>query len=460
MASSSSSLSKRSPPREIQPAVSHSPKPSSPLVGTFSKKQNVPLVASVPKKVVPRVSDIRKSLPPKPLTSRPEPMNTNTRRSGFMPREPRVMTDDTRDFADFVRSTRPTTETPLLPLLATNGAALIDKPATDFAVKPPSIADSTSQPIRSPSRSNMVPREPDVKGGGSSELINFIRQGPQMTPTNGDHRIQKPIAPLRSTLDSDDFAGLGPFGDLISTGSAHNSMTSTSRAPTINLSSGLSSSQNGAAPQRPTPPSLSAPPPQIVRKTRRVKDPYAIDSDDEDDLLTALPASGRHRRPQEESLEEFLRSTEPPKNNAPALVKSTMNGSGSAHSQSNGPANGLTNGRSINGAQMNGARPRSRSNTITSQNSVAPPKMAPPIRGPGASMNSSTPKPSIMSKKFEARAAGATRNGFGGNGFHYSMNDMADFLRSSGPPESSAPSPDVPLSKKPSKRGRRFWQRA
>ena len=64
--------------------------------------------------------------------------------------------------------------------------------------------------------------------------------------------------------------------------------------------------------------------------------------------------------------------------------------------------------------------------------------------------------PSLAKMKFEARAAGATRNGFGGNGFYYSTNDMADFLRSSGPVENMAPSSaqqqPPPLQKKPSRR--------
>ena len=67
-------------------------------------------------------------------------------------------------------------------------------------------------------------------------------------------------------------------------------------------------------------------------------------------------------------------------------------------------------------------------------------------------INSGFSLPSFSKMKFEARAAGATRNGFGGNGFYYSTNDMADFLRSSGPVENTAPTQQPPLQKKPSKR--------
>jgi hypothetical protein len=447
--SSPSSASKRSPPRETPSSVSQSPKkPSSPLVATFTQKPQSP------KKVVPRVSEIRNSLPPKPLTSRPEPMNTNTRKSGFMPREPRVMTDDTRDFADFVRSTRPTSEQPLLPLIGSAPSDNTARPTNDFAVQPPARPESSQQAPRSSSRLNMVPREPDIKGGGSSELIDFIRQGPPAVHANGQHRIPRNVAPFRSTMDSDDLSSLGNF-DNFTTSSAHNSMTSSSRAPTTSSNSNLLPSQNVPSSQRASQSNLSAPPPQIVRKTRRVKDPYAIDSDDEDDLLTALP-TGRQRRAPDESLEEFLRNTEPPSTNAPTPVRAVGSSASNPRPQTNGHvASSSINGRATNGSQTNSARPRSRSNTITSQTSVAP-----PVRAAAPSINAASSRPPVMQKKFEARAAGATRNGFGGTGFHYSMNDMADFLRSSGPPESGAPSPDVPLSKKPSKRGKKFWQRA
>ncbi|KAF2435802.1 hypothetical protein EJ08DRAFT_289845 [Tothia fuscella] len=481
----SSSSARRSPPRsqDAQPGVSHSPiKPSSPRLATFSIKQNPPMQADFPKKpssplrtsfpkkattqrkVIPRVSSIRKDPPPRPLAARPEPMNTNTRKSGFLPREPRVMTDDTRDFADFVRSTRPTVDQPLVPLTSPNGDKPLPNALTSSSdVRLASARLGLAQPdphslpplARSSSRSKLVPREPDVKGGGSDDLIDFIREGPPSARSNGQHRIPRTVAPFRSTMDSDDLGALGSFGDFTALSSPHTSINSNgkqSSAPTVNSSTGLLSAQKQTPSNRPSQSSLSAPPSQIVRKTRRVKDPYAIDSDDEDDdLLTALP-NGRKPTANEESLADFLKNSEPPKANAPAPIKSATNGVNGVARQ-NLP-NGLKNNVPNTTVRQNGARPRSRSNTLTSQTSAAP-----PVRAPGTPTISAGPK--IPMKRIEARAAGATRNGFGGNGFHYSMNDMADFLRSSGPVESRvAPSPEVPLSKKPSKRGKKFWQRA
>lgn len=51
----------------------------------------------------------------------------------------------------------------------------------------------------------------------------------------------------------------------------------------------------------------------VERKRHRNKDPYPIDDSEDEDLLTALP---KDRRP-EESLMDFLRHSEPPSNNAP-----------------------------------------------------------------------------------------------------------------------------------------------
>lgn len=306
------------------------------------------------------------------------------------------MTDDTRDFADFMRSTKPTTEPTLVPLVRSPSDSNLLNKAKAQAIQPP----------RPFSRQKLVAREPDVKGGGSSALIDFIREGPPSVHGAGEHRIPRTVAPFRSTADSDD---LKTLSSLIQTGTTPTgSMTSkttrmTSAAPTSALS------QTGRA----GPSSSGSGMPPIVRKSRRVKDPYAIDSDDEDDYLTSLPSA----RPQqkEESLADFLRNTEPPKANAPAPVVSRT--------------------------------------PITAKSNAGG-----PVRSSSVANSTATSRLSKM--KFEARPAGATKSGFGGSGFHYSTNDMADFLRSSGPVEAYTVSPEVPLTKKPSKRGKpSFWKR-
>lgn len=309
------------------------------------------------------------------------------------------MTDDTRDFADFMRSTKPTAEPTLVPLVRSPSDSNLLNKAKAQAVQPP----------RPFSRQKLVAREPDVKGGGSSDLIDFIREGPPSAGGPGEHRIPRTVAPFRSTADSDDLKALGSF--IQSGTTPTGSMASKTQRPTSDAST-TGRPQNGRA----GPPNSSSDMPPIVRKSRRVKDPYAIDSDDEDDYLTSLPAS--RSRQQEESLADFLKSTEPPKGNAPPPVVSM--------------------GR----------------NPQTNQK----PNIGGPVRSSSIANSMATSRMSKM--KFEARPAGATKSGFGGNGFHYSTNDMADFLRSSGPVEAYAVSPEVPLTKKPSKRGKpSLWKR-
>ncbi len=62
-------------------------------------------------------------------------------------------------------------------------------------------------------------------------------------------------------------------------------------------------------------------PSQIVRKQRRVKDPYAINTDSEDDIQPRTPKPQR----QEESLIEFLKST-PPLSEPKPIVPSAFDG--------------------------------------------------------------------------------------------------------------------------------------
>lgn len=327
-----------------------------------------------------------------------------------MPREPRVITDDTHDLADYMRSTRPTQETPMVPLVQSpvqNGAA--------------AVASATS-------RQRLVAREPDIGEDGTGDLIDFIRQGPP-----GSKPSTRAVAPFRSTMDSDE---LNSYGDFSQGSKSSTRKTGATTAPPVGRMAPAIAPRT--APTIAPAPNRSAGAsgmPQIVKKQRRVKDPYAIDSDeDEDDYLTSLPGGRAVQAPKEESLADFLRNSEPPSNNTPKVLPV-------------GP-----NPRFMSGSSA--ARPTSRSVNSGFGGPSAVPQS--PRSAMSGSMKQSKPR-------FEARAAGATRNGFGGNGFYYSTNDMADFLRSSGPVDNMnmrTPNPSVPeLVKKPSRRGRLFGQR-
>ena len=187
----------------------------------------------------------------------------------------------------------------------------------------------------------------------------------------------------------------------------------------------------------------------MERKRYRNKDPYAIDLDtdeEEDDLLTALPGTKRGG----ESLADFLRNSEPPADNAPRAIggavdsaqaqgvmnKARENTVNTLRQTTNGAHQGRT--RSIQaqpGPQS--AQFRARGSSLRSNGSAPVPQQA----GSTASL------PSAMKRtdpKLEARGAGGGKDARLG-AFHGSgTGDLADFLRTSGPPAGTeAPAPIV-----------------
>ena len=216
---------------------------------------------------------------------------------------------------------------------------------------------------------------------------------------NGQHRIPRSVAPFRNTMDSDDFTdysagssarqpanGATPTNPPVAP-NGHNTTTASS---TIRIAQPTFSSQQ----TRPQQSTLQPPGGGPVRKQRRIKDPYAIDSDDDDeDTLTALP-NGRNVRT-EESLQDFLRNSEPPEQNAPQPLISAI------------PVNGT------------GVQPPSTGSTAA----AAPRK-----------------------KRFEARPAGATKD-FPDKDFQTPTGELANFVRTSEPPEESGPGKAAGLGK-------------
>ena len=355
---SSSTSSKRTPPRTTsragsQPAIQQPPKPTSPVTT----------------KATPRAPQYRYS---QSLSARPSLQNTLPgRKSGYVPREARVVTERLSDFADFMRSTAPSDASQ----------------ATPYTISPRPSSSTSSTP-KKPTGPRMEARSANARASGADDLIDFIRRGPPSSEI-GEHRIPRNVAPFRTTMDSDDFNDLP--GSAATNGAAQNGiMTPTSAPPQgMPVSRVTQPAYSSSAPSlqhssfvSPVASPMDGPP---ARKQRRVKDPYALDSDDEEDLLTALPINGPRRGDtgREESLAEFLRATEPPRElrsgpPAPSAGKST----------------------------------------------------APAVRSPGAAQPSSAGR-APPSKRLEARAAGRTTN-FGEASA--STFDMADFLRSSGPP--------------------------
>ncbi|KAK0719511.1 hypothetical protein B0H67DRAFT_642859 [Lasiosphaeris hirsuta] len=236
-------------------------------------------------------------------------------------RDARLPRESIAEFADFIRSTGP------------NGGSLAPASALRNAAGPIPISKSSIESSRVPtavstgsvSRARLQAREAAVNSkDDNSDLIDFIRRGP---PSNaGNPRIPRTVAPFRTTMDSDQLAAAvgGKAVDAqlrdveirssqASTNATENSMRSVPSS--INSQSAL------LGRNKPLPGGNSRfggmgddDMPMPKRKTRRVRDPYAIDiSDEEDeDEEEAAPKPRRRQQTQEESLMDFLRNVPPP----------------------------------------------------------------------------------------------------------------------------------------------------
>lgn len=219
-------------------------------------------------------------------------------------RDARMTSDGTREFADFIKTTGP------------NSAPFRHSPVAESfkGVRPPSLFSVSSGASRS-NKPRLQARPAETRGSQTSDLIDFIREGP---PHPGGHRIPRTVAPFRNTIDSDD----------IRPGSSHNekdqtrSSLSTRDGSTPNKSftslgsrTGLLDSRNRSNSKAKSTESKAmvgqddSLPPQ---KQRRAPDPYAIDGDDDDEALFEEFISPTKPPREEESLVDFLRSTPPP----------------------------------------------------------------------------------------------------------------------------------------------------
>ncbi|KAF2874412.1 hypothetical protein BDV95DRAFT_604594 [Massariosphaeria phaeospora] len=385
-------------------------------------------------------------------------------------REPRVQSESMRDFADFIRSTGPAAgePRPVQPFVALAGppnpansssssiSGLGRKLSTKQA---PSHSHSNSSVADGPSakpRVQMEPRSPAGQRSGNDDLIDFIRQGPPGA-NNGQPRIPRSVAPFRSTVDSDQFERmLDDNGNIESAYGSQVSTVSKQSTHTVNSRTGLLPSPNvqpaySNTPQKLTG-SLSNPEPHIQRTRRRVKDPYAIDlSDDEDDdLLTALPKSGPGKPRQEESLMDFLSGMEPPPASEPQPL--LLNGAAiaAARARAQNSANPPAAGAPPPGHSMrNGASPRS----------------SPYAPHTHSASSSSATATSTAPKAYKPRFQARGDIGNDTRAQRSATNDLADFLRTSGPPEPmvSPAATTPPGSEHRKNEGRRldvrFWRR-
>ncbi|KEY68543.1 hypothetical protein S7711_08010 [Stachybotrys chartarum IBT 7711] len=343
-------------------------------------------------------------------------------------RDARAGGESTADFAAFLKSTGPPGEKLLPPIrTANNGMA--------------SAAYGGSEARRLPthsSRSRYQPRDAAVDTrGDSSDLIDFIRNGPPSAANNP--RIPRHVAPFRTTMDSDQLAAVVAGKPMeasipeVRTSQASTSITDASMHSSANSTSALIKSKTS-----PMPSNMGFDDEDMMpkRKTRRVRDPYAIDySDEEMDEGSFSPAAKPPAK--EESLAEFLRNYAPPpeperppqklpkkKASAPSLIgRFTRSSSSSNNAAATAQATSPTDSRSLSSrAGIKGHIPiqvnmpagyDKYGRTVDAGSSR--PRMAP----------SSTSTGKAPTKKYEAREAVSSNS---------RTADLASFLRDSGPP--------------------------
>ncbi|PQE30391.1 Nascent polypeptide-associated complex subunit alpha protein [Rutstroemia sp. NJR-2017a WRK4] len=383
------------------------------------------------------------------------------------PRDARADRDSLGDFSEFIRSTGPANsyskEVP--PRVSTSTSSNYSRPPTGNTHKGSNgtvrnVSVSGSVPRSSPvsslprraessagrSRTRLQARDATVGKDSITDLIDFVRAGPEDKDT---HRIPRTVAPFRSTMDSDQMAGLvgGKAVDATlpdarySQSSIQASTQASTHQSSVNSREGLLNSSNKAS--RPTPgqSSMDFDDEDMMpkRKTRRVRDPYAIDfSDEEEDeyeTTTSRPAPIK----EEESLADFLRNVPPPPSpkmtsvfdDAPKPPKkkasfSSRFGRSGSISQSQPPKTSNSN-RSIpiKHTPINPllSGPSSSSNPPYGSHSAS-------SRHPSISNNN------IQQKAFQPREPQAT-------GFKSKTSDLADFLMNSEPPVQMNPKPFV-----------------
>ncbi|KAK0728706.1 hypothetical protein B0T26DRAFT_638402 [Lasiosphaeria miniovina] len=247
------------------------------------------------------------------LISRPRP-------NGAQARDARMPRESLAEFADFIRSTGP------------NGPPVsLNQPPASNALRNPggpgfgskaSIESGRTSSVSNISRLRLQAREAAVDyKDDNSDLIDFIRRGPPSS--TGNPRIPRTVAPFRTTMDSDQMsAAVGGRAvdaqlrevDVRSSQASTNATDySISHQSSINSTSALLG-RNKALPNMQFGPGEDDDMPIPKRKTRRVRDPYAIDLSDEDEFDEGeqMPKSNTRVQTQEESLMDFLRSVPPP----------------------------------------------------------------------------------------------------------------------------------------------------
>ncbi|KAJ5779646.1 hypothetical protein N7457_007366 [Penicillium paradoxum] len=334
-----------------------------------------------------------------PLTTRRTNMSSTSRSSKIsQARDARIApSDSTRDFAEFMRSTGPA------------GVPYEPKNSVSTESRKPPRPQSTVSTASRGNRPKLVPRSAETGGFETSDLIDFIREGPPMP--GGAHRIPRTVAPFCNPHDSE-------YLDIDHTTST--SIVSTGYGSTANKSFSSvgsrtalldSTSQNKATVSEST---TSFDDPQPVRKQRRVPDPYAIDDDADDALLEELLEMEENPKPRrdEESLVDFLRDAPPPSSDQPPQPFALSTPASNSHSGTAGMKSRLL---------------RTSQSSLRTQNTLTKAQSNYSVKV-GTERNNGI-MPSVTNRKPDT-------------------GDLADFLRNTGPPPAPARATSTPTGSK------------
>jgi hypothetical protein len=406
--------------------------------------------------------------------SRAPPVSMANRARGAAPqaRDARVPRESLVEFAEFIRATGPS-GADANPKPLKRNQSVMDNRTTPRLKTSANMSLDYGRPSMGGSvgRARLQARGATVdKDSDNSDLIDFIRRGP---PSAGNNpRIPRTVAPFRTTMDSDllksAVGGKAMDATLPDMHDTRYSQASTNvtemSAPSVQSSI---NSQSALLGRKQLPGQTGNPFDEAdmmpQRKQHRVRDPYAIDlSDEEEEDDDLEPSPRRKQQPKEESLIDFLNSAPPPPESAPvpfnlpltqtmpAQATQAPKKKASAPSlmarfrqnssnNSNGAASGNSNGfKSSTKSQKNqkGSAPSASKGYIPIQVNIPTGGDLFPNYGSGTtatavpSMSSSTsssrPSGRVPMKRFEPRDAVSVPS--------RGTSDLADFLRSSGPP--------------------------
>ncbi|KAK3301437.1 uncharacterized protein B0H64DRAFT_38328 [Chaetomium fimeti] len=392
--------------------------------------------------VVPR------SIPPVPSKPRVT--------AGPQARDPRLARESMAEFAEFIRSTGPPGGSSAS-VAGTAGSGRVRNPGSVSNI---SVETGRMSTTSNPNRPKLQPRGAAVDHkDDNSDLIDFIRRGPPSS--TGNPRIPRTVAPFRTTMDSDQLSsavgGRAVDAQLkdIEFRSSPASTNATESSVPPSVQSSINSHSALLAKSKPMSyDKTEGDMPMPTRKTRRVRDPYAIDLSDEEFEDEEEPAP-LPKRAQEESLIDFLNNYAPPPEptTQPFNIKQTRSASqpkkkasasslmarftrrDSTHSGTLGPARSagpkLPESKSINKATgPKGGHVPIQVNMPSATNHAHPARTSSKAAammggGPGV------PGGRVPMKRFEPREPASISS--------RETSDLADFLKNSGPPPGATP---------------------